>query len=338
MNTILQNKKKILILLFLIFTLLFFIIFYYVNFNSPQKSANIEQFNIPATLSDSNEVANLLLEKGYIKSKLGFRIAFFGFNGLMGTVCIDCISAGSYKISKTMNVFDVVKILKSKPYLVWVTIPEGLRKEEIADILADTLAWTTKEKEDWINIYTAEKDDYFEGVYFPDTYLIPTDEKPDETAKRMRAKFEEKFADYSKEAVKQNIKWTTVIKVASLIQREAAGKDDMPVISAVIWNRLLNNMKLEIDATIQYARGNRGEGWWALISSSDIKNTDSKYNTYKYSGLPPHPIANPGIDAISATLYPSKTDCLYYIHDTNKQIHCAKTYEEHLINIEKYLK
>ncbi|NCP67966.1 MAG: hypothetical protein COY10_01890 [Candidatus Portnoybacteria bacterium CG_4_10_14_0_2_um_filter_43_36] len=65
---------------------------------------------------------------------------------------------------------------------------------------------------------------------------------------------------------------------------------------------------------------------------------DSAYNTYLYGGLPPHPIANPGIDAIEAVLNPAETECFYYLHDHDKEIHCAKTYEEHLANVERYLK
>ena len=73
------------------------------------------------------------------------------------------------------------------------------------------------------------------------------------------------------------------------------------------------------------------------ITPDDIKNIDSPYNTYENNGLPPHPICNPGLDAIDAVLHPTETDCLYYLHDSNRQIHCAKTLEEHQANIEKYL-
>jgi UPF0755 protein len=122
------------------------------------------------------------------------------------------------------------------------------------------------------------------------------------------------------------------------VQREAANEADMPLIAGIIWNRLLNDppMKLEIDATVQYALG-ESENWWPRIKPADYK-TDSAYNTYLHTGLPPHPICNPGLDAIHAALNPDETDCLYYLHDSNGQIHCAKTYEEHKLNIEKYLK
>ena len=95
-------------------------------------------------------------------------------------------------------------------------------------------------------------------------------------------------------------------------------------------------MKLEVDATLEYARGKTDKGWWSPIKIAD-KNIDSPYNTYRNTGLPPHPISNPGIEAIKAALFPEKTDCFFYLH-AQGQIHCAKTYEEHQKNIEKYLK
>jgi len=110
----------------------------------------------------------------------------------------------------------------------------------------------------------------------------------------------------------------------------------MPLISGIIWNRLLKGIKLDIDATVAYAKGNIKDGFWAPPKKADLK-IDSPYNTYLYKGLPPTPICNPGIEAISAALYPASTTCLYYFHDENKIIHCSKSYEEHQENIKKYL-
>lgn len=235
----------------------------------------------------------------------------------------------------------------------WVVIPEGLRKEQIAELIGKELSWSQEDKTKWITIYTSMNYGTLEGVYFPDTYLIPIDENPMNVATRLRAKFNEEFAPYSNEALVQNIKWDTLIKIASIVQREAAGKDDMPLIAGIIWNRLLKDMKLEIDATIQYVRDDvihygearydkqpasyTSEGtWWTPIKADD-KNIESPYNTYRNKGLPPHPIANPGIEAIKAVLHPAETECLYYLHDGAKAIHCAKTFEEHQANIAKYL-
>ena len=312
-------------------------IFEYISlFSAPQKQAEVQQFTIAIGKDDSIEVAQQLKAQGFIKSELGFKISLLGLKG-MNSVCVGCISPGAYKISKAMNVWELAKILRQEPYMKWVIIPEGLRKEQIAEILAQTLGWNDQQKDDWINKFTAMKFDYVEGVYFPDTYLIPTNETPLDVAQRFINKFNEKFAPYTDKFTVANIKWTTALKIASIIQRETADKADMPLIAGIIWNRLDIGMKLEIDATVQYARGNTDNGWWSPLKVADMK-IDSPYNTYMYKGLPPHPIANPGLDAIDAVLNSTETECLFYLHDSNRQIHCAKTYEEHLANIEKYLK
>jgi conserved hypothetical protein, YceG family len=339
---------------------------YFNLFAAPQMKAGTEQLTVPLSseVSDLTGLAKLLKDKGFIKNETGFRIAYLKtirlnipIISIANTSCDDCFVLGAYKLSKSMDAWQIAKAIKDKPYMQWVVIPEGLRKEQIADILGDPLFlnWSEKQKSDWVTEFTAMQYDYIEGVYFPDTYLIPVDETPLDVANRLRAHFEEKFSTYSQEAQKQNIKWDTLLKIASIIQREGIGKDDMPVISGVIWNRLLAGMKLQIDATVQYARddvvhyGQAGSDtqpqnyssagdWWAPIKPEDIKNIISPYNTYLNKGLPPHPICNPGIEAIDAALNPAKTDCLYYLHDSNGQIHCAKTYEEHQANIEKYLR
>ena len=125
------------------------------------------------------------------------------------------------------------------------------------------------------------------------------------------------------------------MKIASLIQREAAGKEDMALISGIIWNRIWSGMKLQIDATLQYAKGSEEEGWWQLVYPED-KKIKSEYNTYLNKGLPPSAIANPGRDAIYAAYHPKKTECLFYLHDKKRKIHCSKTYEEHKELIKKY--
>lgn len=296
-------------------------------FRAAEKDASPERLVV--SLGESKiSVSQDLKDKGFIKNAFAFRLA---------SAWLWKIKPGAYKISKSENVWQIVSILSKEPYMKWVTIPEGLRKEEIADLLSQTLDWSEKEKDDWINTYTALDSDHIEGVYFPDTYLIPVEEAPLDVAKRLRAKFEEKFASVAKEAATQNIKWTTVVKIASIIQREAAGKNDMPLIAGIIWNRLDAKMKLDMDSTLQYARGDAGKGFWAPISVAD-KKTDSPYNTYLYAGLPPHPIANPGLSAIEAVLHPEKTDCLYYLHDNSGVIHCSATYGEQQANVDKYLK
>lgn len=303
------------------------IFIFFSLFGAPQSNAEPERFIISLNESKQDAIKKLH-EQGFIKSEWSFNYALKQDN----------LQPGGYKISKSMNAWEMADTFNQGPYMKWVVIPEGLRKEQIADLIADALGWTNQQKSEWITEYTAMKYDQIEGVYFPDTYLLPKEETGLQIADRLRAKFNEKFQPYADKFVKENVKWTTALKVASLVQREAANKADMPLIAGIIWNRLLNDppMKLEIDATVQYALGEPGN-WWPKIKPTDYE-TNSLYNTYLQTGLPPHPICNPGLDAIDAVLNPTETDCLYYLHDSNGQTHCAKTYEEHKANVEQYLK
>ena len=254
------------------------------------------------------------------------------------TLHFDPIEPGGYKISQSMNARELIIVLTSEPQLKWITIPEGLRKEEIGERLAKELHWSNEELEKWNSTYTAMQYDYREGVYFPDTYLIPTDENGLDTAKRMINRFNERFAGYPEKFTAKNIKWTTALTLASIIQREAAGSHDMPLIAGILWNRLDQNKQLEIDATVQYAKGKTENGWWSPIKGSDTRSIESPFNTYLNKGLPPHPISNPGMDAIEAVLNPEPTDCIYYLHDSEGIIHCSASFAEHELNIDQYLR
>lgn len=308
----------------------FLSVYYLGGFGPVKAQAEVERFIVAKDPSNISTIQELK-DKGIIGSEwaLNFAINFKKFGHQ--------IESGAYKISSSMNAWQIAEVLVRGPYMKWVTIPEGLRKEEIADILARELGWSEDKTSNWIQKDTSGSPDYFEGVYFPETYLIPVEETGAEVAKRLRVKFEEKYAEFAKEAARQNIKWTTVVRMASVIQREAAGKNDMPIVSGVLWNRLDKGMKLEVDATVQYARGDVGDGWWAPIKVED-KKIDSPYNTYMYKGLPPRPICNPGTEAIKAALYPEETTCLFYLHDKDGRIHCAENYDNHLKNIEEFLK
>jgi UPF0755 protein len=290
------------------------------------KKVNILTVSKTATTA---EIKDKVLAQDYTKGHplLEFFMLLHGGYGRVG--------AGGYKIADGMGSWAMASKLTSDPELKWITIPEGLRKEQIADRLKDALGWTDATREAFLN--TTKPYDLTEGFYFPDTYLIPVSETPEQVSQRFINHFNDSFAPYVKEFKAANIKYDTAIKIASIIQREAGGKADMPIIAGVLWNRLLIKMPLQIDATLQYARGDTGSGYWAPVKVAD-KQIDSPFNTYENPGLPPSPISNPGLDAIDAALHSADTKCLYYIHDSDRQIHCAVTYEEHLANIERYLK
>jgi len=312
--------------------LLFFVglfVAYRLLFTAPQSQEEKVVFIVNRNQTET-QILDKLKSQGLIRNEVAFKMVLF-FKRKQ-------IASGGYDVSKNMSAWQLASKLTASPDLKWVVIPEGFRKEQIGELLAKTFNWSNDELDKWNTVYTKMKIDYTEGTYFPDTYLIPVNENGLDMANRMTRNFDEQFAPYLSQFAEQNIKWTTGLKLASIIQREAAGKDDMPIIAGILWNRLNTGMNLEIDATVQYARGKTDTGWWAPVTTDDIKNIDSPYNTYENKGLPPFPICNPGLDAINAVLNPAETDCLYYLHDSNRQIHCAKTFEEHQANIEQYLK
>jgi len=298
--------------------------------SAPKKEAGPAIFTISRT--NQEQTTKRLSDGKYLRFPWALPLA------RIMTLRFGSIEPGGYRISQSMNARELIIVLTSEPQLKWITFPEGLRKEEIGERLAKELRWSNEELEKWNTTYTAMQYDYREGVYFPDTYLIPTDENGLDTAKRMINRFNERFAGFPEKFTAKNIKWTTALTLASIIQREAAGPHDMPLIAGILWNRLDQNKQLEIDATVQYARGKTENGWWSPIKGSDTRSIESPFNTYLNKGLPPHPISNPGMDAIEAVLNPEATDCIYYLHDSEGIIHCSASFAEHELNIDQYLR
>ena len=287
-------------------------------------------FTVPKEKIDF-DVAQNLLDQRLIRSAWGFEFLYSIL--AKGKE----IQSGGYRLNKNMFAWQVLVKLTDKPDLLWVTIAGCQRKEQIGETLATLLNWDDNTLKEW-NAYILDgKPEYKEGVFYPDTYLIPVDESGAQVAKRFIDRFNEKFAPLAQAFSNKNIKWTTGLKIASLIAREAGGQADMKLISGIIWNRLDGDIKLQIDATMQYTLGQKSDGsWWGGIDLTQ-KQSDSPYNTYVYKGLPPTPICSPGIEAIEAVIKPDATDCIFYLHDHDKQIHCAKTYEGHKVNIRTYL-
>jgi UPF0755 protein len=320
-------KKTIIFFMVLIFILA---PAYWYFFGPVGGSKENKIFIIPKNLDGFNLVEKLKEEKLIKDNKVleSYINTFVYFNE---------IKPGGYKLKRNMWALDVFRKVNGKPDLVWISYSSCLRKEQVGEILANALGWNENDLNKWNTVYTDTTPEYFEGVYYPDTYLIPIDEGGDQVAKRLISRFNEKFAPYAEKYIAANIRWVTGLKIASLIAREAAGLNDMKLISGIIWNRLDKGMALQIDATMQYTLGKNSEGkWWGSIVL-DEKQNDSPYNSYLHKGLPPTPICSPNIDYIEAALNPEETDCLFYLHDHFKQIHCAVTYEEHLQNIKKYL-
>lgn len=323
---IMNNFFKFSSFILLIVILSFFLIW---NLLGPvNKNGQTVTFIIPQNKSNFN-LEDSLFEKKLIRNKNAF---VFLKNNFYKDVQI---KDGGYYLNPSLTSWQIIKKLSNKQDLMWVNIYFCPRKEQVGEKLANTLGWNQEKLDKWNNLFKGTE--YYEGVFYPDTYLIPVNETVEEVAQRFIQNFGTRFSTLSNDYIDKNIKWTTGLKIASLIAREAAGRDDMHLISGVIWNRLNQDMRLQIDATMQYTLGKDENGsWWGSIDLEQ-KRKDSPYNSYLHEGLPPTPICSPNIEYIEAALNPSETDCIFYLHDKSKKIYCSKTYQEHKENIKKYL-
>lgn len=243
------------------------------------------------------------------------------------------LEPGTYVFSKGMGAVSTA-IALDQPEYKYVSIQEGFRKGQIAQIVGDKLNWEEAKIENLGEVQPICPLKGQEGFLASGTYLIHKDEDVEVVEETMQKTFQDVISELGLN--KKDISIPQVVTIASLIQREAGGKSDMRLISGIIHNRLEIGMPLQIDATLQYIKGDE-DNWWPTPRSED-KNLESPYNTYQNIGLPPTPIATPGKEAIKAALNPMKTDCLFYLHDKRRNIHCATTYEQHKRNVRYYLK
>lgn len=221
-----------------------------------------------------------------------------------------------------------------------VTVRAGLRKEQVARMFGAALGWTKAEERQFLEARGSTSGilaELSEGYFSPGVYVVSPSATPIAARSLVDARFEEEVLSRYSSRVSETVPLKDALTIASLIQREAAGPADMRLVSGVIWNRLFINMRLQIDATVQYARANSGStrSWWPAARPADL-SIDSLYNTYKHKGLPPGPIANPSVAAVLAALNPVATDCMFYFHDRNRSFHCSPTYEGHVTLLKKH--
>lgn len=283
---------------------------------SPPKHTESEVRLVILKGSSLRRISNLLKDDNLIRYPLAFEI--YGRLALNNKQ----LDAGSYVIPTGSSFSSILNLLQQGSDDIWITIPEGLRAEEIGDLLEKSLPEFDANSPDFSAECLAHN-----GKLFPETYLWPREYTTTQACLALRREFEKRYPNITNDQ----------LVLASLIEREAAGNDDRSLIAGVIQHRLTIGMALQIDATLQYTKGKNQKGeWWSPPLSSD-KELPSPYNTYLNTGLPPRPIANPGAKAIAAALSPTETEFLYYLHDNQGNVHFAKTYEQHLANIAKYL-
>ena len=274
---------------------------------------------------DARSIAKNLHSQGFIRDPIAFFL-YARFGGYQ-----DKIQAGDFRLSPSMDLSTIMDSLTHGTLDVWITIPEGWRSEEIALLLAQELGIPESE---FIKVAR-------EGYMFPETYLVPKDASASSVVNILNATFAKKVSSEIRQKAKaRGLNLDELLIIASMVEREARLDEDRPVVASVIINRLDERMKLDIDATVQYALGyNPSEkNWWKKNLTVEDLKIDSPYNTYTNAGLPPAPIANPGLEAILAVVNAPDTEYLYYVSDANGKIHPAKTAEEHNANVKKFIR
>lgn len=271
-------------------------------------------------------VAERLTEKKLIKHPFVFRYIVWR-DGLTKK-----LQAGSFELSQASSSAQIAQRLTQGTNDVWITIQEGLRREEIAELLAQQ-ELSSFSKEDFL----AESAG-LEGQLFPDTYLVPREITAQALVSLLNRTYQAKQISDNRAALSQSSRSEReVLVLASLIEREAIGQVQMQLVANILAKRLEIGMPLQVDATLQYAKGFDGKTWWPTPLAAD-KTLVSPFNTNLNSGLPPAPICNPGNVAFQAALDPQPTEYLFYLHDDQGKIHLAKTLEEHNQNISRYLR
>ncbi len=297
--------------------------------NKPEK-----EVVITISSEDSfNDVVNRLKEEGLIEYKLLFKL-FASF-----THGKDKVTMGTYTLNTDMDyraLLSGMSINSSTRAEVSITIPEGYTLSQIFQLLEEKGVATVED----LTQAAAEHDYAFsflqdiplgeatrlEGFLYPDTYTFYTPHDAVYAINKLLVNFDSKYTDELRQKVADSgYSIREILTIASMIERETDG-EDRAKIASVIYNRLNNPDAgtvgyLQIDATLTYINGGK-------VPTAADKEIDSPYNTYKYKGLPPAPIANPGLEAIEAALEPEDTGYYYYVLGDDSKHHFFKTYEE----------
>lgn len=296
------------------------------SLNTVSDVESVEQKVVIAKGQTSSQVANQLVEANLIRHPIIFLLAvkYLRLDGRL--------QAGSFTLNPTQSPLEIAQALTKSMDDLWVTIPEGLRREEIASLFADNLP-----EFDEVEFLSLTKDS--EGRLFPDTYLIPDQATAGFIFSLLSSTFDKRVVTgLAEEVASSNRPLDELLIMASLLEREAKSYEDMRHVAGILWNRIELGMPLQVDATLQYAKGQTADGkWWSPPLGVD-RQLISPFNTYQNPGLPPASIANPGLDAVRAALDPLATSDLFYLHDSSGQMWYAQDYAGHQQNIDRYLR
>lgn len=353
-----QNKKVIILKKLIVFLLALFLLALFLYNRSINHSSGKNQ-NISFVVEKGDSVSDIgkkLYEQDLIKSKLTFKLyVHFSEKDLI-------VHEGSYDLNYNMSLKKIVEELDKKISLKpekTIRFIEGWNLRDYFKALEENFSI---QKDDFYNLvgepmidyrllssgvkprdfsdqfdFLKDKPEYYglEGYLFPDTYRFFEDASLEEIIVKMLKNFDQKLSTQMRKDIRAQGKTIfEIITMASIIQKEVQSEADMKMVSGIFWNRIKNGQALESCATLAYILGVNK----AIYSYEDTR-TPSVYNTYINRGLPPGPISSPGIKAIEAAIYPTESDYNYFLSrpDTKETIFSV-TYNEHLLNKNKYLK
>lgn len=277
-------------------------------------------------------VARQLEDEGVIRTRLGFAAVAI----LAGRA--RSLKAGEYQIPRDASALAVLDLLASGRVLQHpIVFREGSTVSELARLLEDQRLVRAEDvlrvarDADFLRGHEIPADSV-EGYLFPDTYRFVRGMAPEDILARMVARMREQLSRSILEEIRaRQLSIHEALTLASIIEREAVDPAEMPLISAVFWNRLRRDMPLQADPTVQYAVGRERQ----RLTRVDLQ-ADSPYNTYRRPGLPPGPIASPGLAAIRAALNPAPVAYLYFVAADDRRHHFSTTLEDHNAAVVRY--
>src|ERR1700730_8073431 len=295
--------------------------------NQPANPGNSKvRFVVPPGAT-FHEVADTLHRTGLIASVTVFDL-YARYQHLDRNV-----QAGAYELSRNLNMIQILASLQTAiPEEIFITVPEGYTIKKTAALLdtgglikgSDYTALTVQGKFNYDFLKDLPPGASLEGFLFPDTYLVPRAGTAKDLITLQLENFKAHWDDTRKsQAAQRKLNALQIVTIASMIEREARFQDDRPLVASVIYNRLSAGWPLQIDATVLYAKG-----IWQSTGTLHDSTIISPYNTYLHTGLPPGPIANPGIKAIDAALQPAQTGYFFYLSDPQGHNHSTTTNEE----------
>ncbi|HEY3044156.1 MAG TPA: endolytic transglycosylase MltG [Vicinamibacterales bacterium] len=308
----------------------------YLRVGQPYRGyQGAEQFvEIPAG-AGSRTIGDRLVAAGIVRDALSFRVGLY-ISGKGRR-----LQAGEYRFDGAMTPIEVIdKLARGDVYVINITFPEGLNAAEMGKIFemhglgpASAFVAAARDASPIKTIDPAARD--LEGYLFPETYLLPRRTDAAKLVKLMTDRFAHVFTPELRQAAEDNgLTVRQAVTLASIVEKEASRLEERPLVAAVYANRLRIRMALQCDPTVIYALERAGK-YTGNLHRDDL-DFDSPYNTYRYPGLPPGPIASPGRASLEAAVHPAQVDFLYFVSRNDGSHEFARTLDEHNRNVQKW--